>query len=212
MFVCCADRLQHPMYEQQQSIKQEPKSPLQNIQNDGTFTTPTHRYTPSPNHQFNIPVLPMQGGEITLFTDNNNQQMTVPPLLTTFERSPIISDMSFQPTINNQFNLNLTNPTVVQGSLACPIPVNNFDIPPDGPNITAVNNNDINNVETFNDNFSSRLLDLDNQQSVDLNLDFSLSMLGSASLTNILGDTNNVDGNIDDNMSDSLRNMSLEKQ
>lgn len=139
----------------------------------------------------------------------DNQQGTVPPLLAPFER-PIIPEMTYQQT-NNQFNMNLTNPTVAQGSLACNMPVNNFNIPPDVTNITPVTNN-INNVEAFPTNFSSRLLDLDNQESVDINLDFSLSLLGPASLTNILGDNNNVDGDIEENMSDSLRNMSLDKQ
>lgn len=91
------------------------------------------------------------------------------------------------------------------------MPVNNFNIPPEVTNITPVTNN-INNVEAYPTNFSSRLLDLDNQESVDINLDFSLSLLGPASLTNILGDNNNVDGDIEENMSDSLRNMSLDKQ
>lgn len=133
---------------------------------------------------------------MTLFPES--QQTTVPTLL-----SP------FQP-INNQFNMNLTNPTVADGSLASNIPVNNFNIPPDNANITVATNN-MNNAENFSNfsNISNRLLDLDTQQAVELNSDFSLSMLGSASLLNMLN--NNADGDIEENMSDSLRNMSLDK-
>lgn len=136
----------------------------------------------------------MQGGGMTLFPEG--QQVTVPTLL-----SP------FQP-INNQFNLNLTNPTVAEGSLASNQPVNNFNIPPESADITA-NTNNMNIAENFSD-FSNRLLDLDTQQAVELNSDFSLSLLGSASLLNMLN--NNADGDIEENMSDSLRNMSLDKQ
>lgn len=153
----------------------------------------------------------MQGGEMTLYPDN--QQKTVQPHLSPFE-GRIIPEMPFQQT-NNPFSLNLTNTTaVVQESLACHMPVNNFNILPDNTNVTAATNV-INNVDSFSNITSiSRLLDLDTQQSVEMNSDFSLSLLGGASLTHILGDSivinDGANADIEENMSDSLRNMSLE--
>lgn len=194
-----------------QLIKQEPRSPLQNSHNDGTYQTPTHRYTPSPNQQFNIPLLPMQGGDMTIFTENPH--VTAVPLLTPFER-PVNPSMSFQQT-NQQFDLNLTNTPGAQTSLACSMAANNFNIPADGGannNMMPVTaTNEMDNGENFPTNFSNRLLDLDNQQSIDLNLDYSLPVLDS-SLMNFLGSNSNADGDIEENMSNSLQNMSLDKQ
>lgn len=180
------------MFEQQM-IKPEPRSPLQNVLNDGTFTAPTHQYSASPNHQYNVSPA-MRGGEMTLFPDS--QQGSVPPLLSPFEMS-----MQFQQS-NNQFNM---NPTAVQRlSPSNNTPLNNFNNPPEGAT------NDLNNVANFSNftNFSNRLLDLDTQQTAE-EPDFSLPVLNS-SLMNILCENNNADGGVEENMSDSLRLMSLD--
>lgn len=177
------------MFEQQ-LIKQEPRSPLQHVLHDGTFTAPSHRYTPSPNHQFNIPVLPMPGAGMTLYPDSRQGAVAISP--TPYE-GPNVPELQFQQT-TNQYNL--ANPTA-QGPLAWNMP--------ESANIATAPNT-VNNLEST----SNRVYDLDAQQSFELNPDFSLSLLGNVSLTNLLCDNNNAIGDIDENMSDSLRNMSLE--
>lgn len=144
----------------------------------------------------------MHGGEMTLFPDS--QQVTIQPLQSPFERQ-IIPEMSFQqPITNNQFNMNLTDSNAVQGSLTCNIPVNSFNIPPIATNLTT-STNDMMNV----DSFCNRLFNLDTQQSVDPNPDFSSSLLNNPSIMNIFNDNNNAGDEIEENMSDSLRNMKL---
>lgn len=134
----------------------------------------------------------MPGGETTIFQAPQQNVLALHP--SPYE-VPNVPDIQFQQT-NNQFHLNLTNPTA-QGPLEWNMP--------ESVNL-ATATNDINNLE----NATNRMYDLDAQQSFELNPDFSLSMLGNVSLTNLLGDNNNTIGDIEENMSDSLRNMSLE--
>lgn len=167
---------------------------MQNVQADGTLIVPPHQY--SPNYQFNIPPA-KQLGELSVMPDNH--PVTVSQLLSPFDR-PSVSQVSFQ-SPNHQYHMTPISP---QESFACSnIPINDFNAPaPDNANIVPAVDTDMNSLGNLSE--INRLLDLDNQQP---ELSFS-----TTSIMNILGATTNADGDIEENVSDILRNMSLDKQ